>query len=243
MSKKMRLDKMLGNLGYGTRNEIKKDAKNGCIAVNGVIVKNASTIVDAENDTVMYKDEVVEYLEYVYLMLNKPQGVISATEDNRYETVIDLIDDFYKFFNPFPVGRLDKDTEGLLLLTNNGKLAHNLLSPKKHVDKRYYAEVDGPLGMEEIVAFKRGVKFADENYKTLPAVLEIKNSSDTSSSCYVTIKEGKFHQIKRMFESVNRNVTYLKRLTMGPLELDESLELGQYRELNEEEMSILEKYM
>ena len=140
---KMRIDKLLSNMGYGSRREIKSDLKMGKITVNGITAKDPSSMIDTESDKVMYLDDLVEYREFVYIMMNKPQGVISATEDSREETVIDLLPDSYKAFSPFPVGRLDKDTEGLLIITNNGKMAHNMLSPKKHVKKLYYAHVSG----------------------------------------------------------------------------------------------------
>lgn len=239
---KLRLDKMLGNLGYGTRSKLKKEIKSGCVKVNGVVVKDSSLIVDTEEDVVKLYGEEIVYKQYIYIMLNKPQGVISATEDYyNTKTVIDLLDDKYKVFKPFPVGRLDKDTEGLLLLTNNGKMCHNLLSPKKHVDKKYYVHVKGRLDKSDIYKFKEGVVFIDDGYKTMPADLDIV-TSDEISECFVTIKEGKFHQVKRMFEAVDKTVVYLKRISMGQLELDKSLELGSYRELNNIEMKLLEEY-
>ena len=240
---KIRLDKLLGNLGYGTRSVLKKEMKTGCVTVNGQIVKDSSLIVDTDIDIVTYYSETVNYIKYIYLMMNKPQGVISATEDYHCaETVIDLLDDFNKNFKPFPVGRLDKDTEGLLILTNNGKFAHNMLSPRKHVDKTYFAYIEGRLTDDDVKAFEDGVTFLDDGYKTMPAKLEIIKSKDISE-CKVTIKEGKFHQVKRMFEAVDKRVIYLKRLSMGPITLDEDLELGEYRELNETEMLLLKDYM
>ena len=171
-------------------------------------------------------------------MMHKPQGVISATEDNRDQTVVDLLDEEYLPFSVFPVGRLDKDTEGLLLLTNDGKLAHNLLSPKKNVPKTYYAKVLGTVTKSDIESFKEGV-FIEEDYKTLPAELNILKS-DEISEIELTIYEGKFHQVKRMFEAVDKTVVYLKRLSMGTLNLDPSLPLGEYRELTEEELESLQ---
>lgn len=240
---KIRIDKMLSNMGFGSRKEIKADVKNGIVTLNGIPVKDVSLQVDLENDEVRYMDEIVKYREFIYLMMNKPQNVVSATEDNYDDTVIDLLPYELQVFDPFPVGRLDKDTEGFLLITNDGKLAHNLLSPKKHVDKTYFAKVEGaPLNEKDIAKFKKGVAFKDDSYTCLPAKLEILNSSDISE-CNVTIREGKFHQIKRMFEAIDREVIYLKRLTMGPLVLDETLELGEYRELNDSEMELLKPYM
>lgn len=176
-------------------------------------------------------------------MMNKPQNVVSATTDNYDDTVIDLLPYELQVFDPFPVGRLDKDTEGFLLITNDGKLAHDLLSPKKHVDKTYFAKVEGePLNEKDIAKFEKGISFKDNSYTCLPAKLEILLAS-AISECKITIREGKFHQIKRMFEAIDREVIYLKRLTMGPLALDGTLELGEYRELNSSEMDLLKPYM
>lgn len=235
---KLRIDKMLSNIGLGSRKEIKQDAKQGHIKINSIVEKDSSRIIDTDKDEIRYKGETVKYIKYIYLMMNKPKGVVSATEDNYDKTVIDLLKDEDKFYNPFPVGRLDKDTEGLLLLTNDGQLAHDLLSPKKHVDKTYYAEVEEEVTEEDVKAFAEGVLLTNENYKTLPAGLEIIESG-YPSSCYVTIKEGKFHQVKRMFNAVNNEVIYLKRLSMGPIKLDEKLKLGEYRHLTEEELKLL----
>lgn len=237
---KIRIDKMLSNIGLGSRKQIKTDAKSGCIKINDVIVKDSSKIIDTDKDEVKYKNEAVKYVQYIYLMMNKPAGIVSATEDNYDETVIDLLEDKDKFYKPFPVGRLDKDTEGLLLLTNNGILAHNLLSPKKHVDKVYYAEIYRQLTEDDIKAFRDGVIFLDDGYKTMPAKLEIIESGQLSK-CYITIKEGKFHQVKRMFQAVDKEVIYLKRISMGAISLDETLELGAYRHLTREEIALLEQ--
>jgi 16S rRNA pseudouridine516 synthase len=235
---KLRIDKMLSNVGLGSRKQIKQDAKQGLIKVNDVIEKDSSKIINTDIDVVKYKGEIVSYVQYIYLMMNKPKGVVSATEDNYDKTVIDLLSDEDKFYEPFPVGRLDKDTEGLLLITNDGKLAHDLLSPKKHVDKTYYAEVEEEVTDDDVKAFAEGVILTNENYKALPAKLEIIKSG-YPSTCYVTIKEGKFHQVKRMFNAVNNEVIYLKRLSMGPINLDESLKLGEYRHLTEQELRLL----
>ena len=231
---KLRIDKMLSNSGVGSRKQIKSDARKGYIEVNGTIEKDSSKIIDTETDIIKYKGEIIKYTQYIYIMMNKPQGVVSATEDNYDKTVIDLLNDEDKFYNPFPVGRLDKDSEGLLLITNDGQLAHDLLSPKKHVDKTYYVEVEEEVTEDDVKAFEEGVILKEENYKTLPAKLQIIESG-YPSICFVTIKEGKFHQVKRMFNAVNNEVTYLKRISMGYLKLDESLKAGQYRHLTEEE--------
>lgn len=235
---KLRIDKMLSNIGIGSRKEIKQDAKQGHIKINDVTEKDSSRIIDTDRDEVKYKGEIIKYVKYIYLMMNKPGGVVSATEDNYDRTVIDLLSDEDKFYNPFPVGRLDKDTEGLLLLTNDGQLAHDLLSPKKHVDKTYYAEIEEEVTEDDVKEFAEGIILTNENYKTLPAVLEIIESG-YPSTCLVTIKEGKFHQVKRMFNAVNNEVIYLKRISMGPIKLDEGLKPGEYRHLTGEELKLL----
>jgi len=245
MGKKMRLDKMLAHLGYGTRSELKKLVKNGSVSVNGRAIKDSGIQIDPEQDAVSVDGAIVQYREFIYVMMNKPPGVVSATEDTRDKTVIDLLDDAYKPFDVFPVGRLDKDTEGLLLLTNDGKLAHNLLSPRKHVPKTYYAKVDGEVDASDREAFATGVAL-DDGYVTQPAQLTIldanRSGSGQLSEIELTITEGKFHQVKRMFEAVGKKVVYLKRLTMGPLRLDPALRLGQTRELNESELEQLRRH-
>lgn len=239
MAKKQRIDKILSNLGYGSRSEIKKYCKQGSVVVNGSEVSNPGTQVDTENDEILFNGEEVVYREYIYLMMNKPDGYISATTDKYDPTVLDLIDLSYLAFEPFTVGRLDKDTEGLLVLTNDGKLSHRVLSPKKHVPKTYYAKIDGVVTEEDVEAFVEGVVL-DDGYKTMPSQLNILKSDD-ESEIELTIHEGKFHQVKRMFESVGKKVVYLKRLSMGNLKLDESLELGEYRELTDEEVKMIEE--
>lgn len=231
---KLRIDKMLSNTGFGSRKQIKQDARKGYIEVNGIIEKDSSRIIETDTDVIKYKGETIKYTQFIYLMMNKPRGVVSATEDNYDKTVIDLLNDEDRFYNPFPVGRLDKDSEGLLLITNDGKLAHELLSPKKHVDKTYYVEVEEEVTENDVKDFEQGVLLKEDNYKTLPAKLEIIQSG-YPSICLVTIREGKFHQVKRMFNAVNNEVTYLKRISMGALKLDESIKTGQYRHLTEEE--------
>ncbi|NYF25220.1 pseudouridine synthase [Sporosarcina sp. JAI121] len=233
----MRLDKLLSNMGYGTRREIKLLMKKGGVQVNAEPVKDAAQHVDPVKDEVTILGERVVYKEFIYLMMNKPQGVLSATEDKRDQTVIDLLDAEKDIFELFPVGRLDKDTEGFLLLTNDGKLAHNLLSPKKGVPKTYYAHIEGIVTEEDTERFLEGV-ILDDGYETKPGKLRILKSADVSE-IELTITEGKFHQVKRMFEAVDKKVVYLKRLSMGPLALDESLSLGSYRELTEEELQLL----
>ena len=239
MPKKQRIDKILSNLGYGSRSELKKLCKNGLVKVNGKVINNPGVQVDVENDEILFDGEKVVYKEFIYLMLNKPDGYISATFDKRDPIVLDLIDKEALIFEPFPVGRLDKDTEGLLVLTNDGQLAHRVLSPKKHVPKTYYAKVEGVVTEEDVKAFAEGVTL-DDGYETMPAELEILKSDDISE-IELTIHEGKFHQVKRMFESVGKKVVYLKRLSMGKLKLDEGLALGEYRELTEEEVKMIEE--
>jgi 16S rRNA pseudouridine516 synthase len=234
MKTTQRLDKILSHMGYGTRKELKKIVKNGSVTMNGKEVKDSGVQANPYSDRIEVNGELVIYREFIYLMMNKPQGVISATEDVRLETVLDLLSGEYRHFDPFPVGRLDRDTEGLLLLTNDGKLAHELLSPKKHVPKTYFAEVDGVVTEEDMTIFAHGVVL-DDGYETLPAQLHILESGPISK-IELTITEGKFHQVKRMFEAVGKKVIFLKRMSMGSLLLDEHLQPGQYRELTEQEM-------
>lgn len=236
----MRLDKLLANMGFGTRKTVKTLLKAKEVTVNGIIIKDGKSQVDPDKDTVVVAGEAVEYQEFVYFMLHKPQGVVSATNDNLHKTVIDLLAPKDQVLDPFPVGRLDKDTEGLLLLTNDGTLAHNLLSPKKHVDKCYKATIKGIVNEQDILAFKNGITLND-GFNCQSAELDILSIDvDAEQSIIqVTIHEGKFHQVKRMFEAVDKSVTYLKRLSMGNLKLDETLEIGKYRQLTEEELSSL----
>lgn len=244
--KTQRLDKILAHLGYGTRSELKKLVKQGRVTCGGKVVKDSGLQCDPIADVIELDGERIFYREFVYLMLHKPPGVISATEDARDRTVLDLLPLDFQVFSPFPVGRLDKDTEGLLLLTNDGQLAHDLLSPRKHVPKTYEAHVLGHVGDSEAIRFRQGVTL-DDGYMTLPAELEVLDHSISeegvrSSLIRLTISEGKFHQVKRMFEAVGSQVTYLKRLSMGPLVLDETLPLGEFRELTAEEIEALRAY-
>ena len=236
----MRIDKMLANLGFGTRKEVKKLLKTGAVKIDGETVKDAKQHVDPESQAVTVHGETVEYKEFIYLMMNKPAGLLSATEDSSQETVVDILEEEDQVFEPFPVGRLDKDTEGLLLLTNDGQLAHRLLSPKKHVPKTYFAVIDGEVTEEDIEAFRNGVTL-DDGYETKPGELRILKSG-IRSDIELTITEGKFHQVKRMFQAVGKRVIYLKRISMANLELDETLELGEYRELTDEELDQLLNY-
>lgn len=232
----IRLDKYLADMGFGTRAEVKKYVRQGKVKIDGRVVKSPEEKVDVEIQTVSYLDQLVTYETFEYYMLNKPAGVISAATDTREKTVVDLIEE-KKRKDLFPVGRLDKDTEGLLLITNDGELAHRLLSPKRHVDKVYYAKVKGVVTEKDVKAFSEGVSLG-QGEMAKPAALEIL-TSDEISEIRLTIQEGKFHQVKRMFQSVGKEVVYLKRLSMGTLVLDESLPLGAYRRLTREEIEQL----
>ncbi len=237
VSVRVRMDKYLANSGVGSRAEVKKLLKSGIVLVNDVVVKEAKHQIDVERDKVTVAGERVVYQAFIYLMMNKPQGVISATEDKHLPTVIDLLTERDQWLAPFPVGRLDRDTEGFLLITNDGQLAHQLLSPKKHVPKTYFARVEGIVNEDDIVQFEKGVAL-DDGYLTKKAVLVILNSGPVSE-IELTITEGKFHQVKRMFAAVGKKVVYLKRQSMGGLKLDAKLALGEYRKLTDEELAIL----
>ena len=234
--KTLRLDKYLADMQYGTRSQIKEMIRKGRVTVDGAVVKGADCKVILGSNVITVDGACVSYAEFEYYMLNKPAGVVSATEDNVSRTVIDCIKDRQRK-DLFPVGRLDKDTEGLLLITNDGQLAHALLSPKKHVDKTYYAEIDGAFDKEMKRKLEEGVSLGD--FVTMPAVIKVLENGQDLSRIEITIREGKFHQVKRMFEAVGRNVTYLKRLSMGPLVLDKSLSPGNYRVLTEAELNEL----
>lgn len=236
MGKLIRLDKYLSDMNVGTRSEIKIYIRKGRVAVNNVICKKPDEKIDIEKDKVSFDGLIINYEEYVYLMLNKPAGVISATKDYKDKTVIDLVKNMGRK-DLFPVGRLDKDTEGLLILTNDGDLAHNLLSPKKEVDKVYYAKIKGKVTDEDVKAFLSGISIGEDK-PCLPAKLEIL-VADEVSEINLTIQEGKFHQVKRMFEAVGKEVIYLKRISMGGLKLDSNLKLGDYRRLTRDEIDYL----
>ena len=201
---KLRLDKILSHMGYLSRSEVKKACKQGLISVNNKIVKDYGLQVDTTKDEIILNGEKVVYKEFIYIMLNKPDGYLSATYDKKDKIVLDLIDKKYLAFEPFPVGRLDKDTEGLLVLTNDGKLSHRILSPKKHIPKTYYAKIKGKVDEFDIKEFEKGVTL-DDGYVTMPSTLKILKS-DEISEIELTIHEGKFHQVKRMFESVGKKV-------------------------------------
>lgn len=236
MSEYLRLDKYLTDMMLGSRSEVKAFIKKGKIFVNGIMAERPEIKVLAGNDQICFGDREISYKMHEYIMLNKPKDVITATVDKKETTVLDLIIDSYRK-DLFPVGRLDKDTEGLLLITNDGELAHNLLSPKKHIAKTYYVKVSGIVTNKDRDAFQNGVMI-EEELKTLPATLRI-IKSDAVSEVLLTIFEGKFHQVKRMFEAVDKQVVYLKRLSMGSLLLDKSLLPGEYRELTKDEIDKL----
>ena len=226
-------------MGVGTRSQIKEDIKKGKVFVNDKMIKTPELKVLPDADMIFYDNELISYTKWEYIMLYKPAGVLSATRDKKIPTVLDLLKE-KKRKDLFPVGRLDKDTEGLLFITNDGLLAHQILSPKNHVAKCYYVEVNGSLTQEMIEEFQTGLKLED-GYVTLPSELKILKNMETQAQAEVTIYEGKYHQIKRMFEAVGRSVIYLKRLSMGTLVLDPNLEKGEYRYLTKEEIECLKE--
>lgn len=238
MTDKVRLDKYLTDMGVGTRSEVKNRIRKGRVLVDGVVETRPETKISCTQAKIICDNIEIIYQTNEYYMLNKPAGVITATEDRKEKTVLELLPET-KRRDLFPVGRLDKDTEGLLLITNDGALAHQLLSPRKHVAKTYYAKIDGRVTQSDINAFEEGV-FIEEDVKTRPAMLEIQKSGECSE-ILLTIYEGKFHQVKRMFEAVDKKVIYLKRISMGSLVLDEELLPGEYRTLTKEETEALKE--
>lgn len=235
----MRLDKFISATTTLSRAEAKKIIKKG-ILINDILVKSPDYKIDEINDQVIVNGNRLFYQKYVYIMMNKPQNVISATEDAIDKTVVDLLEEKDRIYKVFPVGRLDKDTEGLMLLTNDGNLAHKLISPKKDVEKKYYVEVSGELKEEHLSLVKEGLVI-DEGYKCKSARLEALESSKVKSIANIYITEGKFHQVKRMMKALGTTVTYLKRLSIGTLELDKNLKLGEYRYLTDMEIKNLNK--
>ena len=228
-----RLDKVLASTGRWSRREVKELIREGRVLVDGHLAKSGEQKVDPAGTALLVDGRAVAVSRFTYVMLHKPAGVLSATEDPRQETVLDLLPEHLRRRGLFPVGRLDKDTEGLLLLTDDGELAHHLLSPKKHVDKRYYAQLDGPLGPADQAAFREGIVLADGT-RCMSAELELLGDG---REVLVTLHEGKFHQIKRMMLSRGVAVCYLKRLSMGPLHLDSDLPKGSWRLLTDEEVA------
>lgn len=229
----MRLDKMLAHTGYGTRKEVKELIRKGFVSVNGEIVLNDDFKIDEENDEVIIANEEVNYEKVVYLMLNKPDGYVSATYDSKDPTVLDLLYG-YTARGLFPVGRLDKDTTGLLIISNDGLLAHKLLAPKSHVDKIYKLTYDGTFSKNAYKKFEDGVTL-DDGYKCMPAKFEDLGEN----TGLITIKEGKYHQVKRMMQAVGCEVTSLERIKFGPIEIDRSLKQGEFRPLSAEEIEKL----
>lgn len=238
----MRLDKFLVEAGVGSRTEVKQLLKKKQVLVNGKLETSPKTQIDEKLDKIVCQGQNLSYEKFIYYMLNKPKGVISATEDDHHKTVLDLLDKTAWDKEVFPVGRLDIDTHGLLLLTNNGKLAHAMLSPKKHVDKLYCAKVAGIMTDEDVKAFADGIELKD--FTCQPAQLNIINADEKSNTSLVeiVIKEGKFHQVKRMVLACGKEVTDLQRLSMGPLRLDDELALGEWRRLSPAELESLQKF-
>ena len=235
----MRLDKYLVACAIGSRTEVKNFLKSGRVTVNGKKEKSAKLQIDEVIDEICFDGQKLDYEEFIYYMMNKPKGVISATEDPIHKTVLDLLDDYAHAKEVFPVGRLDIDTHGLLLLTNDGQLAHALLSPKRHVDKTYLAQVDGIMTKEDVETFAKGIPLKD--FTCQPAKLELVSldREKNQSLVRVTIAEGKFHQVKRMVAYCGKEVVDLQRLTMGTLTLDEDLKRGEWRRLSQEELEAL----
>lgn len=235
---KQRLDKIIASTGKFSRREVKALIRQGLVLVNGSPARSPEEKYDPEGVELIVNGETLTYRRYTWLMLNKPAGVLSATEDGKGKTVLDLLPEELQRQNLFPVGRLDKDTEGLLLLTNEGGLAHDLLTPRRHVDKVYYTRVAGCLAEEDCRAFLSGMTLED-GLQCLPAGLEILSAANGESEAYVTLREGKFHQVKRMLAQCGKPVLYLKRVRMGNLTLDPELSPGEFRFLTEEEVGLL----
>lgn len=234
----IRLDKYLADMGVGTRAEVKRMIRQGKVTVDGKVEKSADRKLEAGTACVLAEGKEISYAKYEYYMLNKPAGVVSARSDRREKTVLDLIDS-RKRKDLSPVGRLDKDTVGLLLITNDGALAHRMLSPKKHVDKTYYARVRGTVTEETVKQFAEGIDIGEgQEDWTMPARLLVVRQGEISE-IRLTIQEGKYHQVKRMFQAAGMEVLYLKRETFGALTLDASLAEGEYRRLTDEELELL----
>ncbi len=235
----MRIDKLLADSGFGTRSAVKKILKSGQVTVNDIVITHADYKVSPDSDRIVCLNQTIKYQQYEYFLLNKPAGYVCARKDNVYPTVMELLPETM-CSGLFPVGRLDADTEGLLLITNDGGLAHRLLSPKRHVDKVYDADIDGIVCADDVNAFAAGLDIGDEK-PTLPAFLSVRSVDNTTytSKITVTLHEGRFHQVKRMFHAVGKEVTHLKRTAMGSLSLDESLAVGTCRRLTQAEIDAL----
>ncbi len=238
----MRLDKLLGELGFGSRNQVKKLIRSRLVTVDGCIAFGDNMNVDPSLQEILVRGEQLRWQESLYLIMNKPKGVVTARSDKKHPTVLDLLEDDDKMPGTYPVGRLDRDTEGLVLLTNNGPLGFRMLHPRYHVSKTYYVEVNGKLGVDAVHFFKEGISFLDGN-KCQPAHLKLISSAAVKSTAYVTLSEGKFHQVKKMFLAYGVKVIYLKRVAFGPFVLEESLLPGSYRQLNEEEKNLLKEFL
>ena len=233
----MRLDKFLSETGTASRSESKKAARVGGVTLNGVAVRDLSVHIDPENDRISYMNTPVIYQKNIYIMMNKPDGVISATEDGNEKTVLELLPEKYRKMEIFPCGRLDKNTLGLLILTNNGALAHRLLSPKCHVEKTYRFECERPLTDGDVELLCKGVDIGEKS-STQPAKVTL----TSNRSGEISVTEGKFHQIKRMFQAVCNKITYLERIRFADIPLDTTLARGEWRELTDKEREILEKH-
>ncbi|MEB8124875.1 rRNA pseudouridine synthase [Staphylococcus succinus] len=229
----MRLDKFLANMGMGTRTEVKQLLKKGEVTVNETQEKSPKAHINPSVDKVKVHEEIVQYIDKIYLMLNKPQGYVSATEDDKHKTVIDLVGK-YRYLDVFPVGRLDKDTEGLLLITNDGQFNHDLMSPSKHVSKTYEVISEKTITKNDIELFKSGIALDEGLVKPADLV-----QCDEERKSLVTIYEGRYHQVKRMFHAINNEVIALKRMSIGDLQLDQSLAPGEYRQLTQEDFKKL----
>lgn len=229
----MRIDKFLANMGVGTRTEVKQLLKKGNVTVNDKKEKSPKTQINPDTDTVSVNETQIQYIDKIYLMLNKPKGYLSATEDNNQQTVIDLVEEF-KYLELFPVGRLDKDTEGLLLITNDGQFNHQLMSPTKHVSKTYEVISEKTITKNDIESFKTGIELNEGLAK--PAQLV---EGDEKNKSFVTIYEGRYHQVKRMFHAIDNEVLALKRISIGDLKLDSALAPGEYRHLTQQEFKQL----
>lgn len=235
----MRLDKLLVHMGYGSRKDVKQLLKKKIVSVDDVICTKGDHQVNPETQVICAKGKKVQYISDVYLMLHKPPGVISATEDTMHQTVLDFVPAALQHMHLFPVGRLDKDTEGLLFLTNDGQMNHRITSPKHDVPKTYYAHIAGEVEAFHVDQFKEGLTLED-GYRTKPSELSIIQSSDITK-IELVITEGKFHQVKRMFEAIGKKVIYLKRTAIGEITLDDSLKLGETRKLTAEEIQYLKQ--
>ena len=238
----MRLDKYLSDMGIASRSDLKKDIRKGLVFVNGEMIRDASFTVNSDS-RILYKGEEITYEEYSYYMMNKPVGVLSSTEDRKQKTVLDLFSECHRK-DLFPVGRLDKDAEGLLLIMNDGKLAHTLLSPKNHIEKKYYVEIPASLKDEDLEPLRHGIQY-DTDLVAEPAQVQLLSAYPDKSTVEIIITEGKFHQIKKMFLALSEDyvVTKLKRISMGALRLDESLSPGEYRKLSPGEIETLKESM